>query len=110
MNCNQADFRKKHSTVDNIFVLHILAEYYKIRSTQLVRAFIYFRKACDSIWRVGLWYKLLKYIINGKILTVVKNMYNNIKSCISINGEHLDYFQYRYLCLGPQQGFAIIGR
>ena len=52
-----------------------------------------FRQAFDAIWRVGLWSKLLKNNINGKILTVVKNMYNNIKACISINGEHSDYFQ-----------------
>jgi len=93
MNCNQACFRKKHSTVDNIFVLHVLAEYYQIRRTKIFCAFIDFRKAFDSLWRVGLWSKLLKYNINGKILTVVKNMYTNIKSCISINGEHSDYFQ-----------------
>ena len=35
----------------------------------------------------------MSYNSNGKILTVVKNMYNNIKSCISIHWEHSDYFQ-----------------
>ena len=78
---------------DNIFVLLVLAKYNTIRRTKLFCAFIDFRKAFDYIWRVGLWSKLLKYNIIGKILTAVKNMYTNIKSCISINGEHSDYFQ-----------------
>ena len=85
LNPNQAGFRKNHSTIDNIFVLHCLAEYYKHKTTKLFCMFVDFQKAFDSVWRAGLWSKLLKYNIEGKVLSVIRNMYHNIKSCIVIN-------------------------
>ena len=51
---------------------------------KLFCAFIDFQKAFDSVWRTGLLAKLLKYNITGKVLLVVKNMYDNIKSCVNI--------------------------
>jgi hypothetical protein len=44
------------------------------------------------VWRQGLWQKLLKYNINGKCFTVIKNMYHNIKSRIKSNNEYSDFF------------------
>ena len=51
-----------------------------------------FTKAFDNIWRVGLWQKLLKHGICGKILNVITNMYSGIKSCITVNGTSSGYF------------------
>jgi hypothetical protein len=39
-------------------------------------------KAFDTVWRAGLWHKMLLNNINGKIYDVIFNMYYNIKSCI----------------------------
>ena len=44
------------------------------------------------MWRDGLWYKLLKSGITGKLYTLVKNMYTNIKSCVLVNQETSEFF------------------
>ena len=54
--------------------------------------FVDFQKAFDSVWRAGLWSKLLIYDIEGKVLSVIRNMYHNIKSCIVTNNEASDFF------------------
>ena len=38
---------------------------------------------------------------SGKILTVIRNMYANINSCVSFNGKSSDFFECRN---GPRQG------
>lgn len=92
LNKNQAGFRKKHSTVDHIFVLHTLAEICKRRNKKLFCCFVDFQKAFDSVWRVGLWSKLVCYDINGNFFRIIKNMYSGIKSCISINNKSSNFF------------------
>ena len=74
LNHNQCGFRRIHSTVDNIFVLHILSEYYKTRRTKLFCAFIDFQKAFDSVWRSALWSKLISYNVSGKLFNVIKHV------------------------------------
>ena len=41
---------------------------------------------------MGLWQKVLKAHINGKVLRVIYNMYYDIKSCISLNGSNSPFF------------------
>ena len=50
------------------------------------------KKAFDTVWRNGLWQKVLKNGITGKFFKVVYNMYSMVKSCIIINGVQTDYF------------------
>ena len=92
LNENQCGFRKGYSTCDNIFVMYALIEYLKVRKMKLFCAFIDFQKAFDSVWQVGLWSKLLKYNINGKVLSVIKSMYSNIKSCVDYNDKQSGFF------------------
>jgi len=91
LNENQAGFRKGYSTVDHIFLLHSLVEIMKQSKKKLYCAFIDFAMAFDSVWRVGLWQKLLTTSINGKFFRIIYNMYNNIKSCIFM-GEKSNFF------------------
>ena len=98
---NQAGFRAGYSTCDHVFSLHALIEILKAKKQKLFCSFIDFSKAFDSVWRVGLWSKLLKNNINEKFFRIVFNMYQGIKSCISFNGSQSGFFP----CLrGVQQG------
>ena len=91
INENKAGFRAGYLT-DHIFVLHSLIELLKTKKKKLFCTFGDFSKAFDSVWRVGLWIKLLSNGINGKIFRLIYNMYQNIKSCISFNGEISSFF------------------
>ena len=81
---NQAGFRKQYSTLDHIFTLNALNEILKSRKQKLFCYFVGFSSAFDSVWRAGLWHKLLQNGINGKVFKVIYNMYNDIKSCVSV--------------------------
>ena len=93
LNENQAGFRAGYSTNDHIFVLHALIEILKSKKLKLFCSFIDFSKAFDSVWRVGLWSKLLANNIKGKFFRIVYNMYQGIKSCVSFNGDQSEFFQ-----------------
>ena len=49
LNETQAGFRSSYSTADNIFVIHALTEYLRVKKMKLYCAFIDFQKAFDSI-------------------------------------------------------------
>ena len=62
------------------------------RKKKLFCAFIDLKQAFDTIWRDGLWWKLVNFNINGKCFKLIKNMYSNIKSCLVVNGEQTEFF------------------
>ena len=77
LNETQCGFSASYSTTDNIFVIHaliMLIEYLRVRKLKLFCAFIDFSQIFNTVWRVGLWGKLLSYNISGKILTIIKNI------------------------------------
>ena len=82
-----AGFSSGYSTTDHIFTLHALTEILKSRNKKLFCAYIDFQKAFDSVWRIGLWMKLLGNSINGKCFKIIYNLYQNIKSGIKYSGK-----------------------
>ena len=54
--------------------------------------FIDYSKAFDTVWRDALWYKMAKVGIKGKFMTIVKNMYESVKSCVFMNGMKSESF------------------
>ena len=101
MGQEQVGFRESYSTIDHIFVLQLFVELYQSVQKRVYCGFIDYRKAFDSINRPLLWQKLLSYNINGKLLNVVKNMYDKAKSCVKIENLYSDYFQCN---IGVRQG------
>ena len=101
LNETQSGFRKDYSTIDNIFSLYSLTEYFKSKKSKLYCCFVDFTKAFDSVWRDGLWQKLLKHGIQGKTFDIIKNMYNEIKSCVTVNGCSSTFFKCQQ---GVRQG------
>jgi hypothetical protein len=98
---NQGGFRKGYSTTDNLFVIYMLISIMKNKKKKLYCAFIDFAKAFDTVWRKGLWHKLLGNEINGKMYKVIFNMYSGIKSRVLYNGEMSEYFPCN---IGVRQG------
>ena len=93
INENQTGFRKKYSTLDHIFLLkNFIDIFVKNHNRKLYCAFVDYKKAFDTVWRSALWHKMIKSGITGKMLNVIVNMYNNIKSCVSCDGNLSDYF------------------
>ena len=89
----QAGYKKGYSNIDNIFVLQSLAQKYisKPKGRYYV-LFVDFSKAFDKVSHKLFWYKILKYGLNGNILTVLKNMHTQFKSCASTPVCLTDYF------------------
>ena len=78
----QAAFREGYSTLDHAFVFNELINIYLHKNKRLYCCFIDYQKAFDTIQRSALWSKVIANGINGKILRVVRNMYQTAKSCI----------------------------
>ena len=97
----QAGFRAGYSTLDHIFSLHCLIDLYLNNKKRLYCAFIDYKKAFDMVDRCSLWQKLLSIGINGKILTIIKTMYANAKSCVQLDGDLSDFFTCN---IGVRQG------
>ena len=81
----QAGFQKSQSTTDHIFVLKCLVDLYVKQNKNLFVAWVDYAKAYDSVWRNGLWCKLLKQGIKGKVVDVIKDLYSKAKSKIFVN-------------------------
>jgi hypothetical protein len=92
LNENQAGFRSKYSTSDHIFTLKFLVDRIKAQKKKLFCSFVDFSSAFDKIWRVGLWGKLLQNGVNGKLFQIIFNMYQDIKSCVSVNNSFSPFF------------------
>ena len=101
INETQAGFRQDYSTLHHIFLLKSVIDLFNWRKKKLFCLFVDYKKAFDLVWRDGLWFKLVKEKVNGKILDVIRNMYDNIRSCAMLNQETSENF----LCnMGVRQG------
>ena len=89
----QAGFRKSYSTLDQIFNMKCLIDLYLCKKQRLFCAFIDYKKAFDSIDRIALWQKLLDRNIDGKVLIIIRNMYQQAKSCVRVNGMLSEFFR-----------------
>ena len=78
----QFGFKAKHSTVDYIFILTSLIERHLQNKKRLYCAFIDLKRAFDSVYRDGLWFKLIKNGVDGKLLSLLKSMYSEVKPCV----------------------------
>ena len=84
----QFGFKAKHSTVDAIFILTSLIERHLQNKKRLYCAFIDLKRAFDSVYRDGLWFKLIKNGVGRKLFILLRSMYSEVKSCV----RHLNMF------------------
>jgi hypothetical protein len=63
-------------------------------SKHLYTCFVDFRKAFDTVWHIGLLYKLRNSGVSDLFYNVIKNMYVNTLLSVKVNNTYLtDNFQ-----------------
>ena len=63
--------------------------------------FLDIRKAYDTVFREGLWKRMIEKGVGGKLWRVVKNLYREVGSCVRLGEEKTDWFG---LEVGLRQG------
>ena len=97
----QAGFRDGYCTLDHIFVLHSVIDLYLSNRKRVYCAFVDYKKAFDLVDRSSLWSKLIAHGVNGKVMSVIYNMYGNAKSCVKQGKQLSDTFACN---VGVRQG------
>ena len=97
----QGGFRIKRSTSEQIFILKETIQARKRVKKRTFCCFLDIRKAYDTVFREGLWQRMLEKGIGGKMWRVIKNLYSEVGSCVRLGEEKTDWFS---LEVGLRQG------
>src|SRR4051794_13693262 len=100
----QAGFRPDRTTMDHVFVLSELVRSRKTRGLDTHLCFLDIRKAYDTVFREGLWKRLLDVGVNGKTWRVIRNIYETVESTVILGEELTDWFSVE---LGLKQGCTL---
>jgi len=101
MSDSQFGFRPGRGTIDAIFTARQIIEKAKEHKVPLHFHFIDFKAAFDTIWREALWKMMIKTGIPHKLVSIIKNMYDDTKCAVIIDGQLTDWFQVK---VGVRQG------
>ena len=91
----QGGFRAKRSTSEQIFIFKEMIQGRKKGKKKTFCCFLDIRKAYDTVFREGLWKGMIEKGIRGKIWRVIKNLYNEVESCVKLWSEKTDWFSER---------------
>jgi len=83
----QGGFRPKRGTGDQIFVLK---ERLRLRQKAGLPSFVLFvdlRKAFPTVWRVGLFQRLIQMGVQGKFYRILRRFYRSTSSRVLVDGE-----------------------
>ena len=75
INHHQIAFKKKARPADHLFVIKSIFDNYTSHGKKVFTCFVDFQKAYDNVWRMGLYYKLIKYGVNVNTVKLIKDMY-----------------------------------
>ena len=92
----QNGFKERCRTTDNAFILNGIVEKYRSLNKPLFICYVDFKSAFDFINRNALLYKLLKRGVNGKMLHILKSMFEKSKSTAKWNGCLSEAFENLY--------------
>lgn len=92
---SQIGFVPENRTADHVFTLRTLIDkYVHYHKEKVYACFVDFRKAFDSVWHEGLFYKLLKINIGGHFYNLIKSLYCNSTCSIRIGENKTRSFSY----------------
>ena len=102
----QAGFRPKRGTLEQIFVLRNIIEQTYEWNDNIYMIFVDFQKAFDSIHRETLWKIMEAYGIPGKLINMIKALYKNTRVAVIHDKSKTDWFDIKS---GVKQGCGMSG-
>ena len=100
----QAGFRRGRSTIDHIFVLTEAIASRKSKRRATFCAFLDIQKAYDTVFRQGVWSRLLDIGVYGKLWRVIRNLYEVVESSVLLGEVMTDWFGSK---VGLRQGCVL---
>ena len=98
----QAGFRSNLRSTNHAFSLHSIIQKYIKNNNRMYSCFVDLKAAFDSVWRNGLWFKLLaQYGIGGKFLNILMDMNQDINNRVRLENGMTDFFTNS---IGVKQG------
>ncbi|MCG8046148.1 MAG: reverse transcriptase domain-containing protein [Candidatus Thiodiazotropha endolucinida] len=89
----QIGFIKGNRTTDHMFILKSLVDRHTHKgSLPLFTCFVDFKRAFDTVWHDGLFYKLRKIGLSDKFYHTIKNMYASTKLSVKVGNCRTDSF------------------
>src|SRR6266540_1175611 len=92
------------STMEAIFLIRQLMERYREQKKNLHMVFIDLEKAYDKIPRNIMWWALEKHKATTKYITLIKDMYHDVMTCVRTCDGDTDNFPIK---IGLHQGSAL---
>ena len=97
----QIGFRKDCRTADYLLVLKTLMEIYKVKRKPIFACFVDFRKAYDSVWREGLFFKLISNGCSKNFMRILLSMYSSVVTSVKLHNGITPFFKSH---IGVKQG------
>ena len=92
---SQIGFLPGHRTADHVLTLRTLIDkHVNHRKEPIYACFVDFKKAFDSVWHRGLFYKLISYNINDNIYKLIKDLYSKSNCAIKLGQNKTKSFKY----------------
>jgi hypothetical protein len=91
----QNAFREKRGCEDNVFIFHEILSIMKQQGRNVYAAYIDIKKAYDRVFIFGLWAKLLRYGIRGKLWRVLREIYLGSVSSVKFENYLSAFFETR---------------
>ena len=88
----QGGFRSGRSCADQVFVLRNVLEMRRKQGLDSVVAFLDVRKAYDTVWREGLWWKMRRYGTAEKLVRLCMLFYVKVEACVVTGYGLTDWF------------------
>ena len=106
INPSQFGFTRNSRTTDSLFILKTLInKYVNSEKQKIFGCFVDLKKAFDSVWRLGLLYKIIKeQTIGIKLYNVIKGMYMHTEASVKSNENLSNYVQINR---GVKQGDSL---
>lgn len=86
----QGGFREERGCVDLIFMLAEVLDARKEANASTFLCFIDVKKAYDTVWQDGLWWKLWQGGITGKVWRLLREWYKDMSSAVLVDGERTE--------------------
>ena len=93
LNKEQIGFVTNNRTPDHVFTMRsVVNKYVEDEKGKVYACFIDFKKAFDTVWHDGLFYKLQNIGIKGNFLETLRNMYKNTQCAVKMGDKLTQFF------------------